>query len=127
MAHPLTHGIDTFFRERAGSRRGVASALLLVSGGLFAAVTRLRRQVAGSHLLDVKRFGFAGPEQRVEHMYLDDVSSRPTPGLFGLAYLATAARKGGKAEVKVTRDPHAPPAKRKPEGAGDADEDILVK
>ena len=31
MPHPLTHGIDTYFREFFGNRRRVAVVLLIVS------------------------------------------------------------------------------------------------
>jgi len=127
MSHPLTHGIDTFFREVAVSRRLVASVLLVISALSFALFAGLGRKVAESHMLDVKRFGFAGPEQRVEHMYLEEESSRQTPGIFGMAYLATAARKGGKSNKQVTNDPHAPVAEPKPPGLGDSEEDVLAK
>ena len=127
MAHPLTHGIDTFFRERADVRRRVAVVLLVISAVCVAGLAGVGRPLVQSHMFDVKRFGFEGPDQQVQHIYLEEQSSRPTPGIFGVAYLATAARKGGKSERKITRDPHAPVTQNKPPGLGDSEEDLLAR
>src|SRR5438874_6825068 len=114
MPHPLTHGIDTFFRERTAARRRVATVLLVLSGLLLTGMPFGRRIARSAHLLDVKRFGFAGPEQRVDVIRLDEPSPQDSPGLFGVAYLTTAAKKGGKSAERLTKDPNAEVTSKKP-------------
>src|SRR5256885_12756475 len=127
MPHPLTHGIDTFFRERTAARRRVATVLLVLSAVLLTGMVSGRRIAKSAHLFDVKRFGFAGPEQRVDVIRLDDPSPQESPGLFGVAYLATAAKKGGKSEVRLTKDPNAEVTTKKPPGLGDSEQDLLAR
>jgi|ERR1041385_1988391 TonB family protein len=127
MSHPLTHGIDTFFHERTAARRRVAGILLVLSVVLGSLLAGLGRRVAQSNLLDVKRFGFEGPEQRVDRIHLEEQAPQESPGIFGVPYLATAAKKGGRTVVKPTQHPNAPPAVTKPLGLGESEEDLLAR
>src|SRR5262249_10771830 len=127
MPHPLLHGIDTFFHERTAARRRAAGILLVLSVALGTLLAQFGRPVALSALLDVKRFGCERPDPKVERIELEEQAAQESPGIFGVAYLAPAAKKGGKTEIKLTKHPTAEPAEHKPPGLGDAEEDLLAR
>ena len=127
MSHPLTHGIDTFFREYFANRRRVAAVLLAVSGVLFALVLLLGRRVAESDLADPKRFGFEGPKQWVDRIRLEELAEEEKPGIYAITYLTAESRRGGKRPTSKASNPQSEPVVQKTPGEGDADRDIVAK
>ena len=127
MAHPLTHGIDSYFREYFANRRRVATVLLVVSALLSALVVTMGRRAAESDLLDPRRFGFEGPKQWVDRIRLEELAAREAPGLYTITYLTAESRRGGKRPVKRAAQAEPRPMQEQPPGTGDAERDLLAK
>ncbi|HXS81307.1 MAG TPA: energy transducer TonB [Methylomirabilota bacterium] len=126
MPHPLTHGIDTYFREFFGNRRRVAVVLLIVSAALGTLIAVAGRR-ASNLLDDPKRFGFEGPKQWVERIRLEEIAEQESPGLFQITYLTAESRKGGRKPRHVSTHPQAEPELTKVVGIGEDEVDLLAK
>lgn len=127
MPHPLTHGIDTFFREYFASRRRVATVLLVVSGSLLGLLLLVGRRVEESDILDPRRFGFEGPKQWVDRIRLEELARQESPGLYAVTYLTAEARKGGKKQERRPGNPQPAPTTENRPGEGDAERDLLAR
>lgn len=127
MLHPLTHGIDSYFREFLAFRRRLALSLLAVSTLLSLLLVVVLRRASESDLGDPKRFGFEGPKQWVERIRLEQLAEEEAPGLYAITYLTAESRKGGKRARNTSTSPNAEPVVEKSPGTGDAEADLLAR
>ncbi len=127
MAHPLTHGIEMYFRESTASRRRVALILLAVSGAFAVLLAGFGRRLSDPDLGDPMRFGFEGPRQWVDRIRLEELAARESPGLYAITYLTAESRKGGHKTVNRSSHPQAEVRVKTAPGEGDADFDLLAR
>lgn len=127
MLHPLTHGIDSYFREFLAFRRRLALSLLAVSMLLSLLLVVVFRRASESDLGDPRRFGFEGPKQWVERIRLEQLAEEEAPGLYAITYLTAESRKGGKRARNASTSPNAEPVVEKSPGTGDAEADLLAR
>ncbi len=127
MSHPLSHGIETYFREFAAHRRRVSWVLLTVSGVLGIILAIAGRRLDDADLGDAKRFGFEGPQQWVERIRLEQLAAEEAPGLFAITYLTAESRKGGRKPKNSSSHPNTEPDIVKSPGEGSDDLDLLAK
>jgi TonB family protein len=127
MPHPLSHGIEMYFRELAANRRRVATLIVAVSAAFVLAFGLAGRRLATEVLDDPMRWGFEGPEQWVERIRLEELAAREQSGLYAITYLTAESRKGGRKRVASSTHPQAEPQVRTSPGEGDADDDLYAK
>lgn len=127
MSHPLSHGIESYFRERTAQQRRVSWALLSVSAVLGLVITFAGRLLGETDLGDPKRFGFEGPQQWVDRIRLEELAEREAPDYYAITYLTAESRKGGHKPAQHRSDPTATPVVEKSPGEGSGDYDLLAK
>ncbi|MEQ1832460.1 MAG: energy transducer TonB [Candidatus Eisenbacteria bacterium] len=127
MSHPLSHGIETYFREFAAHRRRVSWVLLTVSVVLGVVLAIAGRRLDDADLGDAKRFGFEGPQQWVDRIRLEELAAEDAPGLFAITYLTAESRKGGRKPQHQSSHPNAQAMIEKSPGDGMGDFDLLAK
>lgn len=127
MSHPLTHGIETYFREFSANQRRVALVLLAVSAVLAVVIAIGGRRLDDADLGDAKRFGFEGPKQWVDRIRLEELAAQETPGLYAITYLTAESRKGGRKTVNRSSHPQAEVVVQKTPGEGTEEFDLLAR
>ena len=105
----MTHGIDSYFRERAQAARRVAALTASMSVVSLALLLGLGASpMAHRTLLSPQFFGFAGPEEYQRHLQ-DHATAGSEGGLSMLSHVVPiVAQKGGR-HVARSRDPRAVP------------------
>jgi TonB family protein len=133
----MTHGVDHYFRERAGNDRRVSLVTLGVS--LVFCATQLIllvppvQQSFHAQIIDgplsPRRFGFEGREQYVRRITLMTLGPPgPRPGRPTIVQPSAFSEKGGHSGARSSEDPHAEPETRpRGLGPGESTQDLLAR
>ena len=127
MPHPLSHGIETYFRELAANRRRVSGVLLVVSILVTGLLWIGGRRWATEVLRPPMSFGFEGPKEWMERIRLGQMAARESPGLHAITHLVVESRKDRKKSVKSSSHPHATPTSKTTPESEDVEDDLIAK
>jgi len=128
----MHHGTQGYFIERARFERRLA--VMMIGVGLALGASIWMATVPGlrdalERRLDLKRFGFEGPDQYVRRILLENTGPSPPLTTPAITFVPRETHKGGAEPLHASRRPNARPETRRTHvpGAGDSPEDLLAR
>jgi TonB family protein len=128
----MTHGVESYFRERARAARRVAGIAAGLGGVALALLLASRSAPLRRPLEELvrhsARFGYEGPDQYVRRITLQHLAGDQVVLRNVGAVDARMSRRGGAVRARTVRDANAPPQTRRTVvGPGLDDEDLMAR